>query len=386
MATYFEDVYAPAETREGAPAKGERNIPGKRHSVRLFKELIGDKPICAITKGDLYEFLDKLLVYPESRLLSAELKKLTAGAILAKVKAGELKLPAMHPKTANKHLSNLSAVLQFAERRRDVDAVDSKGVKARFEDDEDAGRPFTTAELNRIFALPLFAGCAGEHEKDGLFKAGPVKIRDDRFWIPLVLLFTGARSAEIVGLLTSDVVTDHDVPHFRIVPNKVRPRLKNKHSRRLVPIHSRLIAMGFMDFVRKRQREGQERLFPMAEQTDYRDGATGRLMKRSLSASLIMRQFNRTHLKHANATADRGSTKCFRNTFEQESTSKITSDEIRQRLTGRKVVSTARIYTDNIPYDPAQRSALLARLKSDIECITYDGVKLDHLLVEEEKS
>lgn len=379
ISRYFEEVYAPAETREGAPAKGERNIAGKRHSARLFKELMGDKPICAISKGDLYAFLDKLLMYPDSRLLKGELKKLDAGTVLSKVQAGEVKAAAMHPKTVNKHLSNLSAVFQFAERRRDVDKVDSKGVKARYEDDEDSGRPFTTDELNRIFALPLFAGCAGEDVEAGLFKPGVVQIRDDRFWIPMVLLFTGARSSEIVGILTSEVVTDHPIPHLLILPNAVR-RLKNKHSRRMVPIHSHLIRMGFLDFVRRRSDEGQERLFPMAEQTTYRDGATGRTITRSLSQALIMRQFNKTLLKHANARDDGGSTKCFRNTFEQQSASKIESDEIRQRLTGRKVTSTVRHYIDNIPRDAHQRTDQLTRLRSDIECITYDAVKLDHLL------
>lgn len=386
LSAYFADVYVPSATRSGAPIKGERNIPGKRLAVRLFKELIGDKPICTIKKGDLYEFLDKLAAYPDSRLLTGELKKASAAVVLQKVKSGELKLAPMHAKTANKHINGLSTILQFAERRRDVEAVDTKGVKVEFEDDEDAGRPFTTAELNRIFSLPLFAGCAGDDVEDGIFKPGPVKIRDDRFWIPLVLLFTGARSSEIVGLMMADVVTAHAVPHINIVPNAARPNLKNKHSRRMVPIHSRLIQMGFLDFVQLRRDRGDERLFPMAEQTDYRDGATGEVVSRSLSASLIMRQFNRTHLKHADAKADRGSTKCFRNTFEQESTSKITSDEIRQRLTGRKVVSTARIYTDNIPYDPDHRATLLERLKSDIECITYSSVKLDHLKIGKAKS
>lgn len=384
LSTYFETIYAPSESREGSPTKGERNIPGKRHTVRLFKELMGDKAVCAIKKGHLYDFLEKLSGYPESRLLTGPLKKLGAARVLEKVKAGEIILRAMHPKTANKHLSNLSAILQFAERHRHVDVVDSKGVKARFEDDEDAGRPFTTDELNRLLSLPLFAGCAGEEVEGGLFKPGPVLIRDDRFWIPLVLLFSGARSSEIVGLMTSEVVMDHAVPHLLIVPNEIR-RLKNRHSRRMVPIHSRLLAMGFREYVQRRVDEGANRLFPMAKQTTYREGATGKVVKRSLSQSLIMRQFNRTFLVHADAREDGGSTKCFRNTFEQEATSKIESDEVRQRLTGRKVMSTVRIYTDNIPRDAHQRSAQLLRLTNELERVTYDAVKLDHLIREQPK-
>lgn len=109
LSTYFETIYAPEETRAGSPLKGERNIPGKRHTVRLFKELMGDKPVCAIKKGHLYDFLAKLSDYPESRLLTGPQKKLGAARVLEKVKAEEITLRAMHPKTANKHLSNLSA-------------------------------------------------------------------------------------------------------------------------------------------------------------------------------------------------------------------------------------------------------------------------------------
>ncbi|MDP1617909.1 hypothetical protein [Phenylobacterium sp.] len=266
-----------------------------------------------------------------------------------------------------------------------MNKVDSRGVKARIDGGElGAGRSFTTAELNRIFALPLFAGCAGDQIEGGLFKPGSVKIRDDRFWIPLALLFTGARSSEIVGILSNEVVLDHEVPHFLIQPNAVRLRLKNVHSRRMVPIHARLIELGFLDFAKARVANGDDRLFPMAEQTQYREGATGIAVRRSLASSLIMRQFNRTVLTHADARADGGSIKCFRNTFEQEAASKISSDEVRQRLTGRKVVSTSRIYTENIPYDPVKRASQLLMLKSEIDKITYDHVNLDHLPIRTE--
>ena len=378
ISSYFATVYAVAETNTGGAAKGERNISGKRHSVKMLSELIGDKVIGAITKGDLYQLLDDLLLLPDSRPLSGELKALKAGELLKRVKSGDLKLPPVSPKTANKHLANISSIMQSAERRRDIDKADSRGVKATIGEEESTGRSFTTAELNRIFALPLFSGCAGDDEEAGLFKAGPVLIRDDRFWIPLVLLFTGARSSEVVGMLTTEAVIDHEIPHLVIQANAVR-RIKNIHSKRMVPIHPRLIAMGFIEFVKARQGEQDGRLFPMAVQEIYRDGATGESKPKALSNSLIMRQFNRTMLDHANAKADGGSIKCFRNTFEQESMAKIESDEMRQRLTGRKVISTSRIYTENVPYDPDMRTDLLVRLKGDLDKITYAAVKLDHL-------
>lgn len=378
ITAYFDKIYSTSNDHVTAPRAGERNIGGKRHSVQIFSQIMGDLQIADITKGKLYDFLDEILKLPDSRKLPGNLKNVSAREILKRVEDGSLKLPAISPKTANKHLSNISSILDFAERRRHIDKADARGVKVRFEDTEDAGRPFTAAELNRIFALPLFTGCMGENVAGGLFKPGSVKIRDDRFWIPLLLLFTGGRSSEIVGLETADVVLDHEVPHLLISPNSTRPRLKNRHSRRMVPIHSRLLDLGFAQFVKARIKGRDQRLFPMAGTVNYQDASYGKA-QRGLSAALIMRQFNRTHLQHADADGNGGSIKCFRNSFEQEAASKIPSDEVRQRLTGRKVASTARIYTNNIPPDPDQRKAQLKRLKGEIELVTYDFLDLSQI-------
>jgi len=379
LSRYFEEVYVQQSAAGRGQAHGERNIPGKRHSVRLFCELVGDKPVGGISKVDFYSFVALLARLPDKRSLTGPLKDARADEIIKQVEASGMKLQLLHPNTVNKHSSNLSAVLSFAERRLEIAPAQVQGVKIKVEDPEPPGRAFTNKELNRIFAQPLFTGCAGEDVEAGLFKPGPVKIRDDRFWIPLVLLFTGARSSEAVGLLTSEVEIDHAIPHFVLQPNTIR-RLKNTHSKRLIPIHLKLIELGFLAFVKARRKDrGNPQLFPMAVQTAYRDGATGDQVARAISNSLIMRQFNRTILDHADARRDRGSIKCFRNTFEQESLSKLDSDELRQRLTGRKVVSSGRIYTTNQPSDPDQRNELLEKLKREIDKITYSSLDLKGL-------
>ena len=376
ISRYFEEVYASAAT-SGPTKTGERNIPGKRHSVALFCDLMGDLPVSAISKGKLWEFLDKLRQLPDSRSLSGPQRLLAKSQIIDEMKRGSISIALLSPKTVNKHVTALTTVVGYAEKRRDIGCADVRGVHADCSS-EDQGRSFTTAELNRILQQPLFAGCQGDQVELGLFKPGPVMVRDDRFWIPLLLLFTGARSSEIAGLLTSEADVEHAVPHLLIQPNSVR-RLKNTHSRRMVPLHSRVLSAGFREFVRSRS--GTERLFPMAVATTYRDGATGATMGRAVSNSLILRQFNRTILDHADARSDRGSIKCFRNTFEQESLAQIGSDEFRQRLTGRKVLSTSRIYTDNIPRDEIKKTALLGALAFELERITFSGVGLDHLVV-----
>jgi integrase len=377
VSEYFNDVYLPA-VRTAGMIRGQNTIAGKAQAVGLFVALLGDMPLGAISKGDLWTFQDELLKLPNSRELRAEHRDLDARAQIDAVARGEVKASTINAKTVNKHLSGIKSLLDFAEKRQDIANTPTSGVRATVKGGDEAGRAFTTDELNRIFSQPLFSGCLGDEEPNGWRKAGSVKIRDDRFWIPILLLFTGARPSEIAGLEVADVVVDHEVPHILIVPNSLRD-LKNVPSKRMVPIHRVVLDAGFVDFARDASRHDGVRFFPLVEQQFFVERATGETRKKGLSSAPIMRQFNRTLLADAQANGDRGSAKCFRNTFEQEAAARIASDEIRRRLTGRDLQSTVKIYTQNIPTDPIKRTGPLRTLATEVNRIAYEGVKLDHL-------
>ncbi|BDA13318.1 TPA: site-specific integrase [Escherichia coli] len=83
----------------------------------------------------------------------------------------------------------------------------------------------------------------------------------DDYWIPLVLLHTGARPAEICQLRVSDVMTQNNIACLNITDEGEAQSIKNGNSRRLVPIHSRLIALGFLHYVELRRRQGHVQLF-----------------------------------------------------------------------------------------------------------------------------
>ncbi|MBL0638645.1 tyrosine-type recombinase/integrase [Aeromonas veronii] len=83
----------------------------------------------------------------------------------------------------------------------------------------------------------------------------------DDYWIPLVLLHTGARPAEICQLRVSDVMTLDNIACLNITDEGEAQSIKNGNSRRLVPIHSRLIALGFLHYVELRRRQGHVQLF-----------------------------------------------------------------------------------------------------------------------------
>ncbi len=88
-----------------------------------------------------------------------------------------------------------------------------------------------------------------------------------RYWIPLFSLYMGARRGEIAGLDVDDVKRDkHGRWYIQINKNSKVPGkkklVKNDHSTRLVPIHDKLIELGFERYVQTIKAEGYPVLFP----------------------------------------------------------------------------------------------------------------------------
>lgn len=134
-------------------------------------------------------------------------------------------------------------------------------------------RAFDEAELATIFASPIYT----EHQRPA---AGG---GEAAYWLPLLGLYTGARLTEL-GQLHPDDVTEESYREadgeeksawvIRIVENADRgQRVKNEGSERRVPVHSDLIALGFITFAQEAKAKGQARLFP-----DIVPNASGELM------------------------------------------------------------------------------------------------------------
>lgn len=120
-------------------------------------------------------------------------------------------------------------------------------------------RPFTEAELRTLFSAPLFTGCESRYRR---FVPGSKIIKDEYFFIPAILFYTGARLGEIVQLHFTDCVIDGPTPYLSINENSDAKHgeegyksVKSDAGVRLIPIHPDLMALGFGDFV-KWQRKG----------------------------------------------------------------------------------------------------------------------------------
>ena len=151
------------------------------------------------------------------------------------------------------------AVSRFQDRGFPT-TLTTKGVEYR--GDREAGermqRAFTNAELSRLFGGPEMTA----------FRKDPATVH--RWWLPLIGLYTGARVNEICQLNPqTDILidADSDRPYFWFTTETetaefVRKSIKNKMSKRKTPIHSKLVELGFLDYVETQKQKKSSLLFP----------------------------------------------------------------------------------------------------------------------------
>jgi integrase len=86
---------------------------------------------------------------------------------------------------------------------------------------------------------------------------------DARHWLPLLALYTGARPKELTSLHLSDIGFEQGIAVIDINENTSDKRLKSAHSKRLVPLHSVLLRLGFLEHAQTLRDQGKTRLFEM---------------------------------------------------------------------------------------------------------------------------
>jgi integrase len=93
--------------------------------------------------------------------------------------------------------------------------------------------------------------------------------RTARYWLPILGVFTGARLNELCQLLVEDVDCDDGIHFLNITNEGENQRVKNRSSKRKMPIHDGLVSLGFLEFVRHQRQAGETRLFPELKLSEY---------------------------------------------------------------------------------------------------------------------
>ncbi|WP_028310206.1 site-specific integrase [Derxia gummosa] len=147
-------------------------------------------------------------------------------------------------KTLDSRLSMVQALLNVAERLEWFPRNPWAGWGLKVPKTEAARDPLSDEQVRHLFGQPLFT----RYDLPGLADAS----QDAAYWVPILSAFTGARVTELAQLATDDVAEEKGVPVLLIRADPAKPwqRLKNDSSERKVPVHSELVRLGFLDYVR----------------------------------------------------------------------------------------------------------------------------------------
>lgn len=169
-------------------------------------------------------------------------------APLVVAKAKMLGSPGLSLRTQQKHIDRLRTFFRWLEQRGEVIPGLLKGVRL-YSHYCDIGRhrePFSENDLQLIFETHVDASYDSPH----------------MYWAPLLGLYQGMRVNECGQLYVDDIQCVDGMPCIDITRDRPGQRLKNRQSRRLLPIHPVVQACGFLDFVEQARRWKRATLFP----------------------------------------------------------------------------------------------------------------------------
>ena len=255
--------------------------------VELASKHFGQTPLAKFDDLAIATFFRILSRLPVGHHKSERHARMSLEAIAAENIAGTT----LAVVTLNRHMQFFRKLLDWAfARMAHPPRVEWKSFIQRdrgAKSARDQRQAFTVQELTDLFAGPLWCGAKSQVRR---FDPGSLIIHDAGYYAPLGLVYSGLRREEWCGARTRDIVEVDGIWVIRLTADR---QLKNANAVRDVPIAKELIRLQLLDYVRTRQRRGDEFLFPELE------NATG------LYGEGYNRKFWRGHQRAGQIPADR---------------------------------------------------------------------------------
>lgn len=226
----------------------QKTVLESRHTLRLLAGIIGqDVPVSTLSQDHVRRFFEGARCWPSNATKRPAYRDLSVQEVIKLAKANAEPEPAAW--TMAKHRQRLSVFLVSLMQGKHLTVNPLDGIRAiSTPDAEDKGSPFTDAELQAIFDPVEFPKWASKYAH--------------RWFGPILGLYSGARVNEIAQLRLEDIETIDGVPGFFVRQGGKGQSIKNRNSRRFVPLAKPVIESGFLDYVEEARRGSGEQLFP----------------------------------------------------------------------------------------------------------------------------
>jgi integrase len=201
-----------AEKESGWTDKTKMEVAGV---FRLLVDILGDIEVSTITRPLLIQLRSSLLKVPPN------FYKKNQGKSLREVLNTETPSESgISSKSVNKHMSRIGSLLKYCQEQGMIFSNPATGLQIVDKQRADQERnPYCLNDIKKIVSnLP------------------PATERPERYWIPLIGLYSGMRLAEICQLYVEDIIKVDGCWCFDI-NGACDKQLKNDASVRVIPIH-----------------------------------------------------------------------------------------------------------------------------------------------------
>ncbi len=216
------------------------------------------RDIASFTREDFRTFSDAIHSMPASRTKKPEYRTLPYS------KLQELDIPdtlKMASNTKQKKLSSIKQIFdiacdaKYAYLQENLAAPFTLKPTRQNKKSNLTREPLTRDNLTKLYTSPIYTD-----QKEKLLSKSP-----EKYWIPLIALYSGMRQNEICQLYCNDIKSetfdDRQTIHYFDINDHHDKHLKNANATRKVPIHPKLIELGLLDYLNSTQSR-HERLWP----------------------------------------------------------------------------------------------------------------------------
>lgn len=220
--------------------RSETNHFDTAFTLNLFLGLVGDKDLGDIDTDDLDLFMEALGHWPSNASKKKAYQDLSPKQVVAKSKTRDD--PKLAPRTKEKHLDRLRVFFNNCVERKLLTHNPCSGLRitSKQQDEQETRQPFSEKDLRIIFESKHF-----------------VTALPHKHWAPILGLYTGARVNELGQLRVDDIECIENSWGIHICH-----QVKNRSSKRFLPLHPQLLKLGFLDYIDDVKKAGFDLVFP----------------------------------------------------------------------------------------------------------------------------
>lgn len=222
--------------------------------------MIGDLPVDQYTQRHIADFHREMMAMPKT--VRAKTVWHQPYAVAKKSFPLLTSKNKRNVRTMNKDLAYIST---FAERMVSEGYWAEEAIqplrlshKVSKKQKQKAKAPWTIEHVRQMLSCPIYSGNGGPKRR---LRPGDFLYQDAAYWLLPLAAFSAGCQEELAGLLIDDLVFDTAIPFMVIRENSLRG-LKRDARERVVPIHPRLLALGFQEYVECLRQEGATQVFP----------------------------------------------------------------------------------------------------------------------------